>query len=1252
MKEHTGPLQMTRRELIQLTAAMLASTTLEAGFPSAPAHAAAAPPNAPINLLCEYLTNPLGIDTTTPRLTWESSWWGRQRFQSAYRILVASTLSKLNANIGDIWDSGKVISSQSALVPYAGAPLAAGNLYAWKVQAWNNHGNLYPWSAPAFWSMGLLTQGWNAQWMWYPEGNPAQAAPVAARYFRREINLPADNPLVSASCVLTADNSFTLFVNGVQAGTGSDWTTPQQFTLTVLLRPGVNVLAIQAVNGGSSPNPAGVLGIFTLQFAQGNPLVVATDAGWRASQQAPGGWLDSDFNDSAWACALPLGQNGIQPWGTLSQMAALPLSGVGDWKAQWIQQNLLVTASLAAAHWMWYPEGSPAQAAPVATRYFRRSVTLPSGNPLVSASCVLTADNSFTLFVNGVQAGTGSDWTTPQQFTLTVLLRPGVNVLAIQAVNGGSGPNPAGVLGIFTLQFADGSTQGFTLDTTWKASQQGPGGWNAAGFDDSAWVAAADLGLNGISPWGTIAYSPTSVPMFRRDFSLGSGISRATAYICGLGQFEMHVNGVTVSSDVLQPGWTDYRKTCLYVTYDVTSLLRSGSNALGILLGNGMYNVENQRYMKFTGTYGPQKLILQLNVEYANGMTAQIVSDGTWEAAAAPTTLSGIYGNEDYDARLEMPGWDAPGFTPDSRWQPAQVTQGPGGALRAQMIQPIKIMQTYAPVSAPVAYSGGSYLYDFGQNMSGRPLLSVTGPAGSTVALAWGEQETNGNVYNSSCSGYYSYTLKGSGVEVWTPTFSYTGFRYLSVTGAVPQGVSNPSNLPVIQSLTAQFLYPDIVTGSFTCSNTLLNQIHHLILYAILSNTKSIFTDCPTREKMGWLEETQLMAPAIMNNCNVAALYAKVLGDMRDAQLDNGLVPDIAPEYTVFGGDYRDSPEWGSACVLVPWAVYQRYGDMKVLRDNYAAMVRYVNYLTGRSSGSLLPYGLGDWREVASTPNTFTASALYYQDVTILQQTAALLGLTSDAQNWTTLAGQIKAAFNAAYFNASTSQYAGGTQTGNGMGLTLGLVPSANSGAALNNLISDIQANANHTTSGEVGWPYVIRALMTAGRSDVLYNMAIRTDNPSYGYQVVNGATTLTEDWDGPTRGDSQNHLMLGHLDDWFYRGIAGIWIDYSLPAGQQVTVWPQIVGDLTSASGACHTSWGPITSAWSRQGTMLTLNVTIPANAVVIVYVPTSSPNTVQESGKPVAQASGVQFLRSAAGANVYQVESGSYVFTALLSQ
>ena len=408
--------------------------------------------------------------------------------------------------------------------------------------------------------------------------------------------------------------------------------------------------------------------------------------------------------------------------------------------------------------------------------------------------------------------------------------------------------------------------------------------------------------------------------------------------------------------------------------------------------------------------------------------------------------------------------------------------------------------------------------------MSGRPLLSVMGPAGSTVAMSWGEQESNGNVYNSSCSGYYSYTLNGSGTEVWTPMFSYTGFRYLSVTGAVPQGVSNPSNLPVIQSLTAQFLYPDIVTGSFTCSNTLLNQIHHLILYAILSNTKSIFTDCPTREKMGWLEETQLMAPAIMNNCNVAALYAKVLGDMRDAQLDNGLVPDIAPEYTVFGGDYRDSPEWGSACVLVPWAVYQRYGDIKTLRDNYAAMVRYVNYLTGRSSGSLLPYGLGDWREVASTPNTFTASALYYQDVTILQQTASLLGLTTDAQNWTTLAGQIKTAFNTAYFNAGTSQYAGGTQTGNGMGLTLGLVPNASSGAVLNNLISDIQANANHTTSGEVGWPYVIRALMAAGRSDILYDMAIRTDNPSYGYQVVNGATTLTEDWDGAdTRGFAES---------------------------------------------------------------------------------------------------------------------------------
>jgi alpha-L-rhamnosidase len=341
------------------------------------------------------------------------------------------------------------------------------------------------------------------------------------------------------------------------------------------------------------------------------------------------------------------------------------------------------------------------------------------------------------------------------------------------------------------------------------------------------------------------------------------------------------------------------------------------------MLGNGMYNVVGGRYTKFTGSFGPPKLIAQLDIEHADGTTARLVSDRTWRSIPGPIVFSCIYGGEDYDARKERAGWDQPGFDA-SAWRAAQECEGPGGRLSTRSAPAIKVMETFnaTKVTQPRL---GLWVYDFGQNFSGWPKLSVKGPAGATVKMVTGELlDVNGLVSQRSSGSpvWFAYTLKGNGTETWQPRFSYSGFRYVQVEGAVPASeTTSASGLPRIQNLVGQFLYPDTsVDGQFSCSNPEVNRVHALILAAIKSNFKSVLTDCPHREKLGWLECSHLLAGCFMYNYDCARFYAKIANDMREAQLDNGLVPDIAPEYVVFDGGFRDSPEWGALAWSLPGA--------------------------------------------------------------------------------------------------------------------------------------------------------------------------------------------------------------------------------------------------------------------------------------------------------------------------------------------
>jgi hypothetical protein len=724
---------------------------------------------------------------------------------------------------------------------------------------------------------------------------------------------------------------------------------------------------------------------------------------------------------------------------------------------------------------------------------------------------------------------------------------------------------------------------------------------------NAAWIAAVADSNTDVPP-----AKSTPLPIFRHGFRLPGKPVSATLRISGLGQYEAHINGHGITNAVLTPGWTVYSKRVLFDTYDVTRFLRAGSNAIGVMLGNGMYNVlpDPGRYSKFERSFGQPKLIAELTVRFAGRPDLVISSGADWVTRPGPITFSNVYGGEDFDARLEPVGWDTAAFN-DSDWSKAIQVAGPGGALAAETTPPVEAFETFTPVR--ITHPGPNLtVYDLGQNFSGWPEIAVVGRRGASVKLLAGELlGASGEVTQRSAGAapddpnLFTYTLRGGATakdpERWHPRFSYYGFRYVEAETSAPD--------VVIVRLTGRFLHDDVrQIGTFTSSDPLFNRIHALIDRAMLSNMVSVLTDCPHREKLGWLEESHLAGTSLNYNWDLASLYNKISNDIADSQQPNGLVPSIAPEFPVFEGSFRDSPEWGSAAILSPWIAYQFSGDPQSLRDHYDSMRRYAAYLGSKTHEHLLDYGLGDWYDIGPgepgesklTTKGVTATAIYYQDLTTLARIASLTGHADDVDGYTAEAEAVKTAFNRRFFHPDTNLYDRGSQTAQAMPLVLGLVPSGHEAAVLDNLVASIRVTQNHVTAGDVGFHYVVRALTDRGRSDVLFDMLSRTDPPSYGAQVAAGVTSLTEAWDANPN-DSQNHFMLGHAEEWFYRGLAGIDFDRSRGAGEEIRIAPVIVGTLTSASVSLNSSLGRIESGWHRSDTdsdTLAMDVTIPPGA------------------------------------------------------
>lgn len=800
--------------------------------------------------------------------------------------------------------------------------------------------------------------------------------------------------------------------------------------------------------------------------------------------------------------------------------------------------------------------------------------------------------------------------------------------------------------------------------------------WDHAG-EASAWSPTATFTLGILEPgdwqakWIAAAGNQTNLPstLLRREWTVKPGLKRALINVCGLGQYELTVNGQKIGEDWLSPGWSKYDRTCLYDTRDITADLKTGANALGLLLGNGMYNVLDvpKRYTKFAGSFGPQKAIAQLRLEYADGAVEIIGTDASWRVSPGPITFSSIYGGEDFDARRVQAGWDQPGFDA-SAWPAATEVAGPGGQLRglSAAAPPIRAFEVHRPV-ATARLTNGDEVFDLGQNASHIPTLRVRGPAGSRVRLLPAElTNADGTVYQGSMNANRnhpvtcSYTKATDGVEAWTPRFFYCGCRYFEAQ-FYPADSGQP--LPAVEVLTARVVNTaSAPVGTFECSNPLFTRIHKIILWAQRSNLMSLLTDCPHRERLGWLEQDHLNGPALRYEYDLAQLFTKTMNDMVDSQLSTGLVPSIAPEYTPFRapgqtgeqrGDFADSPEWSSSFLLVPWQQYEFDGDLELFREHYDAMAKHVAYLGTRAQGGILNYGLGDWYDIGPkapgysqlTPRALTATAYYFEDVTILAQVAALLGKTNDAAAYQALAETVRNAFNQNFYHADKGSYATGSQTGNAIPLVFGICEASNRPAVVAAIVQNLHDQG--LTAGDVGYRYLLRALAEGGRSDVIFAVNNQSEKPGYGYQLNQAATSLTEAWNAG-RTSSQNHFMLGQINEWFYHDLGGISSDPAGPGFAQIIINPQPVGDLTWAKTSYDSIHGQIATHWQRQEGQFELQVSIPVNTSATVFVPVRAGGRVQEGGEPAEQSPGVTFLRQEKGRAVYAVASGDYDFKA----
>ena len=754
----------------------------------------------------------------------------------------------------------------------------------------------------------------------------------------------------------------------------------------------------------------------------------------------------------------------------------------------------------------------------------------------------------------------------------------------------------------------------------------------------------------------SVVRSASSSPMMRDEFAITKPVTSARLYASSQGVYEFSLNGERISDIELAPGFTDYNLRTQYQSYDVTDQLEQGDNAIGVLAGPGWY-AGNLAWFG-PNQYGAKPSVIgQLVVDYEDGTSETFGTDASWKSAQSPIVASDLLSGESYDARLEQDGWDTASFTP-SGWTPVEVTDTDASdTLVPQVDPPVRVTGEINSLSVTEP-TAGRYVFDLGQNMVGKVRLQLEGVAGQTVTLRHAEVvHADGTIAPEnlrSAKATDTYTFAEDGMIVYEPRFTFHGFRYVELSGLTAA--------PATATVTGLVMNSDApFTSTFETSDPMVNQLQNNIVWGQRGNWLSIPTDTPARdERLGWTGDINVFASTAVFNMDSLSFLRKWMVDMRDAQRADGAYPEVAPQFcknpAVHSSCGAGSTGWADAGITVPWTLWNAYGDTAIIRENYASMQQYIDYLTGISPAFIRPNAgtWGDWLNLGdNVPGDVLGTAFYAHSVNLMSQMARAIGNTADADAYDSQFASIRDAFNAKFVSADGT-VKGGSQTGYSIAIEFGLIPDALLAKAGEKLAANVAAKGGHLATGFLGTPSLLPALTASGQSDVAYQLLLNRSYPSWGFQIDRGATTMWERWDsikedgsyGDIGMNSFNHYAYGAVGNWMYTTIGGLAANE--PGYKKFTVAPQPGGGLSFANTSLDSRYGEIVSNWKKTGDNFALDMTVPANTTATVKIPAQSLASILEGGAPADGIAGIHSMTFANGVATLTVGSGNYAFTA----
>ncbi len=1203
-------------------------------------------------LQVEYMTNPIGLDNTAPRFSWTMADSVRGQKQTAYEIMVATTAQKLAAGEYDVWDSGKVVSDESVAIAYAGtAALQPSTRYYWQVRVWDKDGAAALSSETAYFETGLMDEGFtgaqwiqgisgmtlhNASWIWMNDGSGFNARPQETMYFRNKFAVDPEKSVTSATLSFSADDYGDVFLNGNKiisiANVTDAWKTGNIVDITSKLTSGDNVIAAAISNASSGY--AGFISKTVINYTDGTNDIIVTDGKkWKLSKSPASGWEQVQFDDSSWVLPEQAVLYGGSPWNAQVNLPSLAKS------APMLRKEFAAKASEDASGDPVYSASKPVLSGTalkegLATNFTGYRGDIPINyTPGGPGYCLKTSETYY-------------DFTLPEDAKVTVAIsyqaRPGTSRGLDYAFDDNSRT--------FCALDQSYDTRYMTFSSNLSAGKHTLNLFPPTGFDDTTLKSCDIFTVD-------IFYEKSSAP----------AIASARLYATAAGVYQMNLNGQVIGEDFLDPGRTEYDEHIMYQTFDVTELVQAGGNALSATLGRGWY-------LGAQGGYGGTEpaLLAKLIITYSDGSVQEIVTDSSWNySGQGPILYNDIFHGETYDATREINGWDEAGFD-DSSWTPAtEVTQASLniGEIVAQIGGAVKCMDVVTAKSMTQPQPG-VYIYDLGQNLTGVAQITVTGEAGQTVKLRHGEMLNDADGPARGCDGpkgtLYTanlrsakatdyYTLKGDpNGETYSPIFTYHGFRYVEITG-----IDEPLPLDAVKGLVWYSEMED--TNTFESSNELVNKLYSNTYWGQRGNFLSVPTDCPQRdERCGWTGDAQVFARTASLNMNVNQFMYKYMMDLNDCQREDGAYPDVAPAAHCY-------PNWGTGGwaevgIIVPWQMYQQYGDTQIITNNYSEMCAFIEYLVKDAGADWIKdHGwTGDWLSIGeSTPFGVTDTGYCVYACDLMSKMSAAIGKDEDAAKFAGYAENFRNAWNNAYLKEDGSTTCN-TQTSYVLGLYFNIIPENMRDASAKWLVANIEANGWRLKTGFLGVSYLNPALTDTGHNDVAYRLLEQEEYPSWLYPVLQGATTIWERWNsytlesgfGPVGMNSFNHYSYGSIIEWVYKDLLGIERDEANPGYKHIILQPTFGGTLTYAKGSYDSVYGTIVSDWALENdSVFVYNATVPANTTATLYLPAAEGTSITEGGVNAADAEGVTFVKMENGTAVYELESGSYCFRSPVS-